>query len=122
MSKSKSESPGALHNYAGRATALGVFQLSELPTVQAGQCLLPCSSHCSSYLSRGLVFRKAQSHLDCAFDHARQRGNTSGCQMPPTAAPAGGFLSIWGFKMLKLGMTAPEAWCRKLGTVCCHIQ
>lgn len=78
MSKSKSGSPVALRNRAGCVTALGVFQLPELPTMQAGQRLLPLSQ-CSCHLSWGLAFRQIRSHLDCAFDHARHHGNSSGC-------------------------------------------
>lgn len=98
----------ALRNRTGHATALGVFQLPELRTMQAGQRLLPYSSLCSCCLSWGLAFRQAHSHLDHAFDCARHRGNSSGCEMPLTAAPVGGFLSILGFEMLKLGMTAQQ--------------
>lgn len=87
MSESKSGSPVALHNHTGHMTALELFQLPKLPTMQAGQCLLPSSGQCSCCLS----WEWAHSHLDHAFDHARHRGDSSGCQMPRAADPAGHF-------------------------------
>lgn len=98
----------ALCNHAGCTTALGVFQLLELATMQAGQHLLPCSSQCSCCLNWGLAFMQTHSHLDRAFKRARHCGNSSGCQMPRATAPPRGFLSISGFEMLKLGMTAQQ--------------
>lgn len=91
-----------------RRTCNRVFQVPELSTMQVEQCLLPCSSQCSCCLSGRLAFRQARSYLVCTFDHARHHGDGSGCQMPPTMALAGGFLSILGFKMHKLGMTAQQ--------------
>lgn len=69
---------------------------------------MPCSGQCSFRLSWGLAFRQTHPQLGCAFDSARHHGNSSGYQMPTTTAPAGGFLSILGFEILKLTMTAQQ--------------